>query len=337
MIAGTNLNNRRNNLPTAITVVPKISNTAHLQHPFKLFILWTLISMAVKITSLLAQYLYTNHRLDLPGIGTFLLDPSAISSLENTKQRSAVLEGVSFESNPQISEVHGLVAFISSQTGKMKALAQADLESHIQLVDQFLNIGKPFTFEGIGTLVRKKQGEYEFTPLAIATEKIKEYKIKEPAPVSLEESSAQYESFLAAPKTRIGWGKPAIALLVLAGLGLAIWGGYTISRKAASNDITVIPENITTPRPAVAVVDTIPVKKDTVTDYKYVLQVSPMKTAFRRYNQLRTNQWNVKMETSDSVSYKLYLLLPRASADTTHILDSLTAMTGKKVYIEAQN
>ena len=53
--------------------------------------------MAVKLASLLAQYLYTNHRLDLPGIGTFLLDPSTISSVENTKQRSTVLEGVSFD------------------------------------------------------------------------------------------------------------------------------------------------------------------------------------------------------------------------------------------------
>jgi hypothetical protein len=43
------------------------------------------------------------------------------------------------------------------------------------------------------------------------------------------------------------------------------------------------------------------------------------------------------METADSVSFKLYLLLPMTNADTTHILDSLTAFTGKKVYIEHQN
>jgi hypothetical protein len=296
--------------------------------------------MAVKLASLLAQYLYTNHRLDLPGIGTFLLDPSAITSVENTKQRSTVLEGVSFNFHPHIKEDPELVSFISSQTGKMKSLAKSDIESHIQLAQQFLNMSKPFTFEGIGTLLRKKGGDFELIPEAVPTEKLKQHKAKETAPVTLEESSSHYESFLAAPKTKIGWGKPAIAMLVLAGLALAIWGGYTISKKAASNDVTDIPENVN-PQPAVTVtpaaVDTPLVKKDIIADYKYVLQVSPKKTAIRRFNQLRTNQWDVKMETTDSVYFKLYLLLPRTNTDTTHILDSLTAFTGKKVYIEHQN
>lgn len=292
----------------------------------------------MKIASLLAQYLYTNHRLDLPGIGTFLLDPSSISSLENTKQRSTVLEGVSFNFQPQVKEDPELISFISSQTGKMKPLAKSDIESHIQLAQQFLNMMKPFTFEGIGTLLKKKGGEFELTPEAVPTDKLKQPKAKETAPASIGESSGSYESFLATPKTKVGWGKPAIAMLVVAGLALAIWGGYTISKKAASNDVTDIPENVAPPTVAApAVVETPPVKKDSITDYKYVLQVSPKKTAIKRFNQLRTNQWDVKMETADSVYFKLYLLLPMTNADTTHILDSLTAFTGKKVYIEHQN
>src|SRR4051812_17926013 len=97
---------------------------------------------AVKITTLLTQYLYTNHRLDLPGIGSFLLDASAIAQAENTKQRSVITEGISFENNPSIKEVPALIAFISAQSGKQKALAASDLDSHLELAQQFLNIGK---------------------------------------------------------------------------------------------------------------------------------------------------------------------------------------------------
>ena len=56
----------------------------------------------------------------------------------------------------------------------------------------------------------------------------------------------------------------------------------------------------------------------------------------RRYKQLRENLWDVSMETKDSVDFKLFLLLPMRS-DTTHVVDSLTALTGKRVYIEYQN
>jgi hypothetical protein len=289
----------------------------------------------VKLTSLLAQYLYTNHRLDLPGIGTFLLDPSSISSLENNKQRSTVLSGVSFEFNPGVKDSADLITFISSQSGKMKALASADLESLIQQAQQFLNIGKPFEFEGIGTLVKKQKGEFVFEPMSVSTEKLKEHKAKEVAPVTLEESSAQYESFLGSQKTTIPWRRPAIALLILAGIGLAIWGGYTISKKAATADVTEVID--TTQQ--IAIVDTVPKKVEEPpkpTDYKYILQVSKKNTAFRRLNQLRENQWPVNMETRDSVSFKLFMLLP-IYKDTTRTLDSLMALTGKKVYIEYQN
>jgi hypothetical protein len=291
-------------------------------------------------SSLLAQYLYKNHRLDLPGIGTFLLDPSTLTSVENSKQRSTIPDGITFKSNSSVKESPELIAYISANTGKMKALASADLESHIELVKQFLNLGKPFVFEGIGTIAKKKQGEYEFNPISVPLERIKEStKAPEPKePVTLEQSAKkEYESFLSAPKVPTSWRRPVTALLVIAGIALAIWGGYTISKNTAANDTTDVSTNITTPvtpPPDTSATVQAPVKPD---DYKYVLQVSQKQTAQKRYEQLRTNLWDVKMETQDSIKYKLYLLLPMLNADTTHVLDSLTALTGKRVYIEHIN
>ena len=297
----------------------------------------------MKIPSLLAQYFYTNQRLELPGLGSFALDISSISSLQNSKQRSAVLEGVSFESNASLKESSDLIAFIAEKTGKMKALASADLDSHLQLSQQFLNMGKPISFEGIVILSRIKPGEYEFTPISIATDKIKELNTQDVvATVAKEESASRYESFLS-PKTKFEWKKPVIGLMLLCGVGLTIWGGYVISQKKDNNKIHTAAEKIV---PEMGAMDSlqktdsiVPIAQTVIApdnNYKYVLEVAKSKRAFKRYNQLKDIRWKVMLETKDSIQYKLYMLLP-SIADTTRTLDSLMVMTGRKVYIEYSN
>lgn len=300
----------------------------------------------MKIATLLAQYLYNNHRLDLPGIGTFRLDSSAIDITENTKPKSAPPPPISFESNPDLNDSPDLVAYISSQTGKMKALADADLGSHLQLAQQFLNISKPFIFEGIGTLIMRRPGEYEFEPIGTPPEKIREQKIKNTTPASLKDPEEGYDSFLAKPKTTMGWNKPVVALFIVAGMGLAIWAGYTISKKAPGNTTAVNteiplaiedslpPADTTSPTMTKTVTVAEPPSDSLPKHYKYVLELSNKERAFRRYNQLKTYMWDVHLETKDSVQYKVFMLLPAKNADTTRVADSLTRWLGRKVYLD---
>ena len=133
----------------------------------------------MKLAPILAEYLYQNKRLELPGIGVFRLRQSIISGEDNNKQIEFTGESpISFEANASLKESPELINFISSQTGKMKALAAADLDSHLVLAQQFINIGKPFLFEGIGSLTKTKSGQYEFFSWLITNEK-KEYRSNE--------------------------------------------------------------------------------------------------------------------------------------------------------------
>jgi len=312
----------------------------------------------VKIASILSHYLYHKHQLDLPGIGSFFLDPSSIDMLDTRKQKFAILEGVRFESNSSIKESPELITYISSQSGKMKALANADLESHLQLVNQFLNIGKPYLFEGIGTLTKLREGQYKFEPASVSIDKLKEYQAKTETPViSLEESSKKYESFLDTPKQKTGWKKPVLIFFIIAGIGIAIWAGYTIANKnkteiaeAPANEVAVEPEPEPQPIKIIPSQDSIPKDTSKVQEptpsavvttatpsgefYKYILEVSSKPQALKRFAQLKTNLWDVHIDTNDSTRFKLYLLLPASNADTTRILDSLKILSGKKVYIE---
>ena len=203
----------------------------------------TLKSIALKLAPLLAQFLYSHKRLDLQGIGSFFLDPSIVIENDQSRQtRQPQPEGISFENNPSIRESPELIGFISSQTGKMKALASADLQSHLELAQQFLNIGKPFLLEGIGNLVKVRTGVYEFKPGQLLTEKL-----REPADKDLSHpggSDHTYQPFLEKEKTRTTWTKPVLALLVLVGVGLAVLGGYIVYKRNAlpRNPVSNIPK-----------------------------------------------------------------------------------------------
>jgi hypothetical protein len=134
----------------------------------------------LKLTHLLAQFLYGHKRLDLQGIGTFLLEGSVSADPDKSKSgKLAYAEGISFTNNPKTKEDPELIAFLSSHTGKIKALMSADLNSHLDLAREFLNIGKPFLFDGIGSLTKLQTGEYGFTPGHLLAEKLSEQSPKE--------------------------------------------------------------------------------------------------------------------------------------------------------------
>jgi hypothetical protein len=303
----------------------------------------------LKLAPLLLQYLHMNKRLDLPGIGTFIINEADYPEPENHKhEKQGGMEPVSFESNANNKQNPELVEFIASQSGRIKALAAADLESHLALAKQFLNIGNPFLFEGIGTLVKIRSGEYAMIPGQGIQEKTKEYipRVKSDAPAT-EDSDNDYKKIFYAGKIKMKWRKPFVIFLIIAGLVLAVWGGYIVYKmtKSKNKSGTVIKnkkeetvpvkDTLMNQKDNVVLPDqTIPVQTSPAGMHKFVLEISGAQRAFERYGRLRTFLWDVKMETKDSISYKLFMLLPASASDTTRIIDSLTRLNGRRVYIE---
>lgn len=282
----------------------------------------------MKLAPLLAQFLYVNKHLELPGIGSFMLDPSVIIEESDHKTgKPANVEGVSFKSDTSIKESPDLVQYISAQTGKMKALAAADLDSYLQLALQFLNIGNPFLVEGIGSLVKVKSGQFTFAPGELMTEKIKEYSARE-----ISATSSTEESFSKAEKEKINWRRPVLLILIVAGLGLGIWGGYTMYKNMKSNNNSESPTENTT---ALPITDTtgetqengnLAEQKTPAGKFKFVVEVAKKERGLARFNTLKSYGLNVNMETRDSQNYKLFFILPASASDTSRILDSLCAL-----------
>ncbi len=296
----------------------------------------------MKLSQLLAQFLYTNKKLDLQGIGTFTLSNTEIPESESGRTTKSEIHGIiTFENNIATKTDSDLVSFISIHTGKMKALATSDLESFLELAQQFMNIGKPFVLEGVGIITKTRDAQYEFIAGNFFAEKIKDKAIKEHTE-EVEEVLDFKSVFLKEPQ-KINWRKPAIALFILIGLGIVVLGGYLLYKKTNSTK-TEKTESITDPNETNFVPDSTLTKQDTSTviisqtptaaNYKFVFDNFKAARAFERFKQLKTFGWNVEMVTKDSVDYKIIMLLPVSTTDTTRALDSLTLLNGRRVYIE---
>lgn len=294
----------------------------------------------MKLDPILSQYFHTHNELHLPGIGSFYKETSAVYEDDSKQSRNRFQGQIKFD--PKVSKTNDeeLVEFISANTGKMKTLADSDLQSFLELAIQFLNIGKAFVLDDIGTLVKNNEGNLRFIPYN------EPEKYKDPSSIDATTTIKSDEAF--GPyndKSRNKgntWQKPLAFILLLAFISLAIWGGYWLYRKSTNNNNTVktnnqtpaiipIEDTVQAVVPADTSVNTTP---GSAQDYKFVLETSNRERALYRYNQLRSYFWDVKLETADSVIYKITMHLPATAADTLRIKDSLTTLTGRRVSIE---
>jgi hypothetical protein len=186
----------------------------------------------LKLPQLLSQFLYQTKKLDLPGIGSFVLDPTVVIPEESDKSGQTVAAGISFKNSLVVNPDDALITFIKEHTGKMKPLAAADLDFFLTTGKQLLNIGKPFYLEGIGTLSKNREGKLDFVPGEYSTARLqdaatekKERLEKKKTATSFDEPPREYEP-------RSNTVRQTLLLVGLIG-GLVVigWGGYYLYKR----------------------------------------------------------------------------------------------------------
>lgn len=286
----------------------------------------------MKLAALLTQFLKEKNKLNLAGIGTFSIDAQHPS------------EGIGFAYNASVKYDEELISFISSQTGKMKALASSDLQSYIELGLQFMNIGKPFQIEGIGTLVKNQNGGMDFTADHLLVEKVKESGVKELSATSIsDELLTTYETLK--PKTEKSPlpKKFFLVFLAIVTTAIIIW----ISYKMNQNSFSMPQQKQTATEPATVADSTKLISQPDTTstvqhpvndDYRFVIEVANKKRALYRYYMLKKSNAPIQMSTTDSTTFKLYFVLSATPSDTARIADSLTtwypSLNKKRTFVE---
>lgn len=174
----------------------------------------------MKLEHLLIQYFYTSKELSLQGIGKFFLSQDHVLPPDTEKEVVMPENAIGFEYSIEATEDEGLITYIVQNTKKIRPLASADLDSFLTLGKQFLNIGKPFKIEGIGTLEKKQTGEYQFTQgffANIKAETVIASNIKEKADVNISFASVAKETKL--PKKALST-IALVAIICLVGFGI---------------------------------------------------------------------------------------------------------------------
>jgi len=299
----------------------------------------------MKIEQVIALHLFNNKYVSLQGIGTFRLD-SSISTIADLEKDVIIPEGaVSFEYNPKATEDEALIDSIVKHTTKIKPLASADLDSFLMLGRQFLNIGKPFTLDRLGTLDKAQTGELVFLPGQFITPKIE-------APKALkenenEESSGLFNDYNRKPEDNSKKILTVIAVIVV--LALIGWAIYYFLFSKSPGDESVLMDQAGT------VTDTVVPPRDSMasalspdttnhltesannSSFKIIFfETNDRKQALSSMNKLNSWGHHVIMYTEDSVNYKLAELFQRPLSDTGKVKDSMTQVYRIPVVLEVK-
>lgn len=302
----------------------------------------------MKLSPLIGQYLQLNKSVNIEGFGRFYIDDTAYV-LEDGERPSKNPSPIQFQYTPNNPTDPEFINYIIKETGKIRPLAIADLETFTSLAKQLLNISKPFVIEGVGTLVNNNKGVFDFIPghfepPKINTESEREKKLRsagdQASTERLSEENYQYgreakKSFSIQPKQ---------ALFVIVGLlfaGFAAWAviRYLNKKEKPGSEKTTTEKTATTP-PAGA--DTSLQKKtpapivftdsNQVITYKVIHEVAGKVRAEARLAKLKSYNDGTEMEAIDSNTYKLFVRVTSAVRDTGLKKNSIRANYKNAIY-----
>jgi hypothetical protein len=188
--------------------------------------------------------------MDLPGIGTFTLDAAAVIPQESDRVGQVPATGIRFANANIPAADDALITFIKEHTGKMKSLAAADLDFYLTTGRQLLNIGKPFYLEGIGTLLKNKEGRLDFTPGEYLVTKLDD--LHHPERRTGAPATGYDEPPREDVKSSGGAGQTLLLVGIIAGIAIIAFGGYWLYKRnnytepPAENRARVVPESTAT-------------------------------------------------------------------------------------------
>jgi hypothetical protein len=282
-----------------------------------------------KFDALISSYLYTNKKVDIEGIGSFKLDDSFVLPPDAEKSAFFPLEGIDFQYNGRAETTPGLIDFIMQHTGKIRSLTTADFSSYVSEIRQFVNIGKAWVIEGIGTLQKTREGKFELIPGEVLSERIN---------MHYSDGEETSEAPVQRKKWLLGVLFTLAILAVVAGLGFGVYVLFIKSQDNGSaqqvqTDTSGNTQDTVSKRPEVIT----PPANDTP-NYKVIFETTKLRSrALARTEKLLlfgTTSYYDSTVIRDTLRYRLFIYKRMAPADTARLKDSLSLYFGRRVKFE---
>ncbi|MEJ7625997.1 MAG: hypothetical protein WKF35_03955 [Ferruginibacter sp.] len=286
----------------------------------------------MKIEQLIVQHLYNNKKVTLQDIGSFILSSNVSMPAESDKDGIMPDNAISFEYDTKAVQDESLIQFIIQQTRKIKPLATSDLESYTILGREYLNIGKPFPIEGLGTLLKSQNGQYEFIQGNSVNARL------QAAPALIKEKDEE-EIIFSTPVRKQNNNKAGMLLIALIFL-LAVAAAliYFLNKKdnttavAVNADTSVIKKD-TVSQPLITPAPSPLIDADSSTFKLVIKEYSSKEEADKALIKLTSFGHKLILDQSDSTVYRLTMPFTSPLSDTLKIKDSINRIFGGKTTI----
>lgn len=281
----------------------------------------------MKMDHLIEEHLFSAKKVSIEDIGTFLLSEGITDA---TDRASLPDNAISFLYNPKTPRDEALVNYIMQKTKKIKPLATSDLESYSLLAKEYLNIGKPFVIEGIGTLQKSKNAELEFIQGLPVASKIE---------VSVQGKESTGIDFSTAPRKKKIISKGIMALIVAFTI-ITFTTVLYFSNKNNSSKIQVIKNDKDSSTTNVISTSPNGISRDSLSSdtifnkginvLRFVISTHKSQSSAQRALMALPD---LQLYELDSVYYLITKVLATQVTDTTHLIDSLKIKYGSTIYL----
>jgi hypothetical protein len=277
------------------------------------------------IASYIGQFLLRNKYCYLHGIGSLKLNKLPKSDAGSYAYHVQLLPGGSIDdlfanfvaTSEQVS-ISKAANAIREYNTEIRSLLDAQQKVIIPTIGYLVKVDNHYTFV--------TDDNFSYQPSVNPALKFVNAK-------PIKETTPSDEVIEEAPqKAIVNWSKIILFIALLIVVGIAIYFIATQSKNISATQDEPI-ANTTTEIVAPAL-DTAVVQPDTLitnTEYKFLIKTySTLGAAVKRYQQLLSYGNKVGLQTSDSISYQLYISMPASALDTTQAKDSLRVIFNPK-------
>jgi len=306
------------------------------------------------IAQYIGLFLIKNEYCYLPGIGSLQIDKKPAVYNSETQQMNPHEYEVTFQKTAGSID-DSFANFIATNERISIAHAANFFKDYCTRIKSELKEGKDVIIPGIGKFFCNDNQLIQFATdpnLQIKGKSIPFFKISPTAEKSngetisniidqteIKEPRADEEIVMKAPQ--VNWTK--IIVFALVALGIVALIAYFIFSSNSDNSIQPITEPATTTE--MNTETALPIDVDTVQQQSAQAQAEPANNylalintypsrnrAEKRIKQLQSYGHEVSLNTKDSSSYKVVMVIP-SSIDTSHYLDSLSKLFGSKIHL----
>lgn len=289
----------------------------------------------------LAAYLYKHQLVVLPSIGEFTLDKAIHVEEGKTAEEFFPTEGVYFKYNKYATVQPEFVQYIKTLLPKPISLIESDIEDYTLQITDWLNIGKPYTIVGIGTLTKLHDGIIEFSVGKSKVENIADIV------ASIANKETTYESLVIQKKKGVELNVKKLLIIfgtlillsILGWLGIFLYKkNFTNTTKPAVADsiITTARNPIQTNLPAKNISINTTATTDTVRYKMYFLASKYKEKAdklFEYWSKLEKINRDEAI-VNDTMRYRLYFYKKAVPKDTATLKNDLAIYFKHAIVLE---